>query len=207
MKNYRLSLFLSLCNHIVQENVDQFKASNNEAMEKIESERAQDKENFLTEINSLKEATEGLKKGFEESNEIANEKFEQSEQKFETQVAATEEAKQQINDLRVKSDENEKKLDEFKSEMLGIIETMKEEHIQSSKDVKESITAEAVKVLNILSETKMELKTDQENIMKVVTEDRESVESKTSQTNETMASLNRDIQSKLNENMNVLLER
>ena len=73
--------------------------------------------------------------------------------------------------------------------------------------IAENIMEETVKELNILSETKMELKTDEEQMMSVVTADRENVEGRTKEINQTIENLNLAVQEKLDENLKAVINR
>ena len=71
----------------------------------------------------------------------------------------------------------------------------------------ENITEETVKVLNIVSETKMELKTDQENLTAIVNADRENMMEKFKETDQMIENLSVAVQDKMEENLKMIVNR
>ena len=71
----------------------------------------------------------------------------------------------------------------------------------------ENITEETVKVLNIVSETKMELKTDQENLTAIMTADRENMMEKFKETDQMIENLSIAVQDKMEENLKMIVNR
>jgi hypothetical protein len=187
--------------------VDENKTRHNEAVERINMERAEETEKLQAEMETMKETAGGLKTSLEEFAESNKDQIERLEKNHESHVATLEETTLLIHSLEAKTEKQDNNLDESNANILGVIQALKEEQAGSSKEILDNINAETGKVLSILSETKMELKTDQENILKVVSEDRELMENKTNQINQIIENFNVMIQEKLEENFNMMIHR
>ena len=155
----------------------------------------------------MKESGEVLKSSFDTFCEETRELFEEANKKHNDHSTASQDLKEQISSLSDKVKENQEQNVDQTSQVNNRIEALKEEHEHSKKNLSENITEETVKVLNILSETKMELKTDQEGIMTMVTADRENMEGRTNEISQIIENLNLAVQEKLDENLKVMLNR
>ena len=155
----------------------------------------------------MKESGEVLKSSFDTFCEETRELFEEANKKHNDHSTASQDLKEQISSLSDKVKENQEQNVDQTSQVNNRIEALKEEHEHSKKNLSENITEETVKVLNILSETKMELKTDQEGIVTMVTADRENMEGRTNEISQIIENLNLAVQEKLDENLKVMLNR
>ena len=133
--------------------------------------------------------------------------FEESNNKHNDHSTANEDLKEQIGSLSEKVREYQEQNLEENIQLNDRLDKLKEDLDQSQKQLSEKISEETVKVLNILSETKMELKTDQERIMTLMTADRERMEERTKEINEIFGNLNFSVQEKLEENMKMMVNR
>ena len=190
-----------------QASFDEYKAANDEAAAVAKKERVEAFEKLQAEVDALKESGEVLKSAFYIFCKDTQGSFEEANKKHNDHLAAFEDLKEQKASLSDKVREEQEFFLEQNRQVNDKIDALKEELAQSKKDLSENITEETVKVLNILSETKMELKTDEEQIILVVTGDRENMEGRTKEINQTIENLNLAVQEKLEENLQVVNNR
>ena len=103
--------------------------------------------------------------------------------------------------------ENEDHNKEENGKVNDILDSLKEDLEESKRRISENITEETVKVLNIVSETKMELKTDQENLTAIMTADRENMMEKFKETDQMIENLSVAVQDKMEENLKMIVNR
>ena len=186
---------------------DEYKISNDEALEKINTGRSEEAKRIQMEINSTKDSIDALKSQFETFVEATNTRFECIEKDAEIQKTSLDEVEAGIVILGENAEASEKKLVEVKDNIMEVIQSVKEEEAESSKHLRETLTKEVGKVLDVLSETKMEIKADQENIVKSMNEDRETVDMKTKQLHETFENTSVGTKEKLVDNLRIMNER
>ena len=190
-----------------QANFDEYKAANDDALAVAKNERVGAFEKLQAEVDALKESGDVVKSAFDTFCEDTQGSFEEAKKKHKDHFAAFEDLKEQISSLSDKAREDQGRNEEQSRQANDRIDSLKEELSQSKKDLSENIMEETVKVLNILSETKMELKTDEEQMMSVVNADRENVEGRTKEINQTIENLNLAVQEKLDENLKAVINR
>ena len=176
-------------------------------MEKINTGRAEEAERIQIEANATKDSINALKSQFETFVEATNTRFECIENNAEIQKSSLEEAMAEIVILGENAVAIDKKLVNVKDNIMEVIQSVKEEEALSSKHISETITEEVGKVLDILSETKMEIKADQENIVKSMNEDRETVDMKTKQLHDVFENTSVGTKEKLVDNLRIMNER
>ena len=200
-------MFCNGSNIFSQANFDEYKAANDEALALAKKERVEAFEKLQAEVDALKESGDVVKSAFDTFCEDTQGSFEEANKKHKDHLAAFEDLKEQIASLSDKAREDQEQNLEQNRQANDRIDSLKEELAQIKKDLSENIMEETVKVLNILSETKMELKTDEEQMMSVVTADRENVEGRTKEINQTIENLNLAVQEKLDENLKAVINR
>ena len=204
-KKFNIVFFYLFRHH--QASFDDYKAAKEEAAADEKKERVEAFEKLQAEIDALKESGEGLKSAFDAFSEETLGSFEEANGKHNCHLAASGDLKEQIDSLSEKAKELQEQNLESTSQVNDRIDALKEDFAKSKKDLSENITEETVKVLNILSETKMELKTDEEQMMVVVTSDREKMEVRTRELGQIIENLSLAVQEKLEENLKVMVAR
>ena len=164
-------------------------------------------EKLQVEVDALKKAGEVSKTAFDTFCEETNEKSEESSKKQQDQETAIGDLKQEVVFLSDKVKENQDHNKEENGKVNDILDTLKEDLEESKRRMSENITEETVKVLNIVSETKMELKTDQENLTAIMTADRENMMEKIKETDQMIENLSVAVQDKMEENLKMIVNR
>ena len=164
-------------------------------------------EKLQAEVDALKNAGEVSKNAFDTFCEETNEKYEESSKNQQDQETAIGDLKQEVVLLSDKVKENQDHNMEENGKVNGILDSLKEDLVESNRRMSENITEETVKVLNIVSETKMELKTDQENLTAIMTADRENMMEKFKETDQMIENLSVAVQDKMEENLKMIVNR
>ena len=198
---------LALISFHHQASFDDYKVANDEAAADGKKERVEAFEKLQAEVDALKESREVAKSAFDTFSEETQGFFEEANRKHNDHLTASEDLKGQLDSLSDKVKEDQEQNLEQSSQVDERICALKEELAQCKKDLSENITEETVKVLNILSETKMELKTDEEHMMTVVTADREKMEGRTNEISQIIENLSLALQEKLDESLKVMIDR
>ena len=174
------------------EGLELFKGETKEIVERLENE-SKESAAKITEITSILT-----------NLQEQNEKFDDQGLNFSKSFN---ESKETIANLETKLSEVEDGLKLLNERFDERVSNMEEKLLENTEDISNKINDNNEKLTSDIAGVKAELKKDIENVFKFVKEDQERNQTKFEEINKTLMNLNDTIQSKMEENFNLLLSR
>ena len=175
------------------ENLEQFKIETKEAIERLSNEASVNSDNLNTEIKNIQS-------DFQNQHDLLDKRILDQSKTFNDTQDAVENLENELKNVQKSVTSLEENFHSLSNSLEHKIEANKEE-------VKNILDQNNQKITEDISEMKLELKSDIENMHKLFLENQEATDTKIKEINLSLASFNEMIENKMEENFNLLLSR
>ena len=175
------------------ENLEQFKTETKEAIERLSNEASVNSDNLNTEIKNIQS-------DFQNQHDLFDKRILDQTKTFNDTQDAVENLENELKNVQKSVTSLEENFHSLSNSLEHKIEANKEE-------VKNILDQNNQKITEDISEMKLELKSDIENMHKLFLENQEATDTKIKEINLSLASFNEMIENKMEENFNLLLSR